>query len=110
MNYEVEEIKNLILGYLKQEFFGSSGFKTYPGEKISLNSEAILKNKIIYGEDLIYALKEMHFDEITKVVLEDERQIQDMSSKLEELVKGKDGPFVDKIKEIIKEYKPKQNL
>lgn len=81
-----------------------------------------LSNKIITGEELIEAIDyanitfedtgslekrceklEKIFKTQRKAFLEEREDYQNLKIELERLVQGKEGPFIDKIKEIIKD-------
>jgi len=59
-----------------------------------------LSNQVITGEELLDGLTNVGYDPKEK------EELKKLVKGLEELVKGKDGSYVDKIKSLIQEYKP----
>jgi hypothetical protein len=69
---------------------------------------------VLEGEDFIDALDNAklelerdskEYDELDKAYTKLEKDYEELSKNLEILIKGKEGPFIDKIKNIIKEHK-----
>jgi hypothetical protein len=65
----------------------------------STKAASMISNQIIEGDELIDAL------DAAKLDLEDTSNYKKLKENLEALIKGKEGIFIDKIKNILQEYK-----
>jgi len=90
--YDITRLSNLISSYVNSE---------------SASARAMLSDMILDGADLVDALDDakldMERDSTDYEQLEEDHK--ELTNKLESLIKGKEGPFVEKIKNILQEYK-----
>ena len=90
--YDLTRLSNLVSNYVNYE---------------SASSRAILSDMVIEGSDIIDALDNIGLDmEIDSNKYDQlEEDYRELTNKLESLIKGKEGPFIEKIKDLIKEHK-----
>jgi hypothetical protein len=90
--YDITRLSNLVSNYVNYE---------------SASARAILSDMILDGADLVDALDnaklDMERDSNEYEQLEEDHK--ELTNKLESLIKGKEGIFIDKIKNILQEYK-----
>lgn len=97
---EPRNIEYLRLKSLIEDYF-------HPNSRNSGFAETLLSNMIIDGEDLVYILKNIESENKKEIkeIEDNNEKYENLVNNLESLIQGKEGKFIENIKNILKEVK-----